>query len=105
MRANSELPTRGPSVVPSRVQLLHSSERTRVTRWFLPDGSVVRKEPLGPFGNARLRQEVAALTRLSGVAGVSQLAESAGSPGSLALVDVGGTPLADTPMPVEESEL
>ena len=105
MGVSGELSTRDPPVVPSRVELLHSSERTGVTRLFLPGSSVVRKEPLGRLRNARLRHEAAVLERLSGVAGVAQLVPSGACPGSLALADVGGTTLASTPMPVDSAEL
>src|SRR5918999_372052 len=55
--------------------LLHESARSRVTRLFLPAGSVICKEPLGPDADRRLRHEMAFLSRLSGVAGVAQLAD------------------------------
>ena len=35
---------RGP---PARTEVLHTSERTRVTRLFLTGRTVIRKEPLG----------------------------------------------------------
>ena len=44
-----------------------------ITRVFLPTGTVIRKEPLGPDALRRLRREVAMLDRLRGVAGVAQL--------------------------------
>jgi hypothetical protein len=46
------VPGRNPRV---RAVLLHESERTRVTRLFLPGRTVVRKEPLGPGADRRLR--------------------------------------------------
>jgi signal transduction histidine kinase len=75
-------------------ELLHASERARITRVFLPGRTVIRKEPLGPDARRRLRQELAMLERLRGVSGVAQLAPEAQHPGSLTLVDVAGTRLA-----------
>ena len=63
-----------------RAEVVHSSERTRVTRLFLPGRTVIRKEPLGPDAERRVRHEVAMLERLLGVAGVAQLAEAAAVP-------------------------
>src|ERR1700760_4795379 len=61
-----------------RAEIVHCSERTRVTRLFLPGRTVVRKEPLGPDGERRVRHEVAMLERLRGVAGGASLAGLAG---------------------------
>jgi len=36
-----------------RFEAVHSSERTRVTRLFLPGRTVIRKEPLGPDADRR----------------------------------------------------
>ena len=55
-------PDRGP---PVRAEIVHSSERTRVTRLFLPGRTVIRKEPLGPDAQRRLQHEVAILQRLT----------------------------------------
>jgi len=41
------LPGRDP---PVRAEVVHESERTRVTRLFFPGRTVIRKEPLGPDG-------------------------------------------------------
>jgi predicted ATPase/signal transduction histidine kinase len=79
---------------------VHESDRTRVTRVSCAEGSVIRKEPLGPDAEHRLRHEVAILERLRGVEGVAQLAETPPSPGSIALVDVGGKSLARLPKPL-----
>ena len=49
-----------------RAEVVHSSERTRVTRLFLPGRMVIRKEPLGPDAERRARQEVAMLERSPG---------------------------------------
>ncbi len=73
-----------------RAEIVHSSERTRITRLFLPGRTVIRKEPLGPDAERRVRHEVAMLERLSGVAGVAQLAQAPRYPGSVVLEDAGG---------------
>ncbi len=36
-----------------RAEIVHCSERTRVTRLFLPGRAVIRKEPLGPDAEGR----------------------------------------------------
>ena len=85
-----------------RAEVVHSSERTRITRLFLPGRTVIRKEPLGPDADRRVRHEVAMLARLLGVAGVAQLAEAPRYPGSVVLKDAGGASLAGMtkPLPV-----
>lgn len=89
-----------------RVEVLHSSQHARVSRLHLPsDGSVICKEPLGPGRDERLRHETAVLERLSGAAGIVQLAAAPSVPGSLVLTDLGGTALAAVPMPVDAAEL
>ena len=87
-----------------RAEIVHSSERTRITRLFLPGRTVIRKEPLGPDGERRVRHEVAVLERLRGVAGVAQLAEAPRYPGSVVLQDAGGASLAGMtkPLPVHK---
>ncbi len=64
-----------------RAEIVHSSERTRITRLFLPGRTVIRKEPLGPDAERRLQRETAMLERLRGVAGLVQLAEAPRYPG------------------------
>ncbi|WP_433286422.1 AAA family ATPase [Pseudonocardia sp. CA-142604] len=83
---------------------LRVSARTRVTRLSLPGGAVVRKEPLGPDAQRRLRHEVAILERLRGVDGVAQLVDAPRYPGSIVLADAGETTVADlaTPLAVDE---
>ncbi|OHV35275.1 MULTISPECIES: diguanylate cyclase [Pseudofrankia] len=89
-----------------RVELLHASERTRVTRLVFPTGSVIRKEPLGPDARQRLRHEVAILERLSGVEGVAQLAHGTPPyPGSILLADVRGTALSERVTPLDMATL
>ena len=56
-----------------RAEVLHSSERTRITRLFLPGRTVIRKEPRGTDADRRARHEVAMLERLLGVAGVNYI--------------------------------
>src|SRR5580693_7555346 len=86
---------RPPGPDPSvRTEVVHESERTRITRLFLPGRTVIRKEPLGPDGERRVRHESAMLERLRGVAGVVQLAEAPQYPRSVVLADVGGASLA-----------
>ena len=54
---------------PIPAEVVHESGRTRITRLVLPGGPVIRKEPLGPDGERRIRHEVATLERLRGVPG------------------------------------
>jgi hypothetical protein len=73
---------------------------------FLPGRIVIRKEPLGPDASRRLRQELAMLERLRGVAGVAQLAEARDRPrypGSIVLADLGTTSPAGlvAPLPLD----
>ncbi len=75
-----------------------------MTRLFLPGRTVVRKEPLGPDADRRLRHELAILERLRGVTGVAQVLEAPRYPGSIVLADAGGPSLAGQalPLPVED---
>ena len=95
------LPGRDP---PIRAEVVHESGRTRVSRLFLPRGTVIRKEPLGPDAELRVRHEAAMLERLRGVAGVVQQADAPQYPGSIVLVDAGGTSLAGLakPLPADD---
>ena len=77
MEADRVLP--GPDK-PVPAEIVHESGRTRITRLVLPGGTVIRKEPLGPDAERRVRHEVAMLERLRGVAGVAQLAQGAAVP-------------------------
>jgi hypothetical protein len=86
-------------------EIVHESGRTRIIRLFLPGGTVIRKEPLGPHGERRVRHEVAMLERLRGVAGVAQLAEAPRYPGSVVLADAGSTSLAGEAKPLAVDEL
>ena len=89
----------------ARVEVIHRCELTRVVRLSRPDGTVVRKELLGPDAEHRLRHEVAVLERLAGVAGVAQLAGAQRYPGSITLADAGPTCLADFPAPLPPDAL
>ena len=102
MKAGGMLPGRDP---PARAEVVHESERTRVTRLFLAERTVIRKEPLGPDAEYRRRHEVAILERLRGVAGVAQLAEAPRYPGSIVLEDTGGTSLASSQTPPAAADL
>ena len=84
---------------------MHESARTRVTRLFFPGETVIRKEPLGPDAEQRLRHEVSMLERLRGVAGAAQLVEVPRFPGSLVVADAGGATLAGTAKPLAAAEL
>jgi hypothetical protein len=66
---------------PVPTEVVHESGRTRITRLFLPEGTVILKEPLGPDGERRVRHETAVLARLRGVTGVAQLAGRRDIPG------------------------
>jgi len=102
MGASRVLPGGDP---PGGAEVVHESGRTRVTRLFLPGSTVIRKEPLGPSGERRVRHEAAMLERLRGVAGVAQLAEAPQYPGSVMLADAGGTSLAGAAKPLAVDEL
>jgi hypothetical protein len=88
-----------------RADVVHSSERTRVTRLFLPGRTVIRKEPLGPDAERRARHEAAMLERLLGAVGMAQLAEAPRYPGSVVLEDAGAASLADMTKPLSAGEL
>ncbi|GAA1224476.1 AAA family ATPase [Pseudonocardia alaniniphila] len=92
---------------PARAEvLLHESARTRVTRLSLPQGAaVVRKEPLGPDAQRRLRHEMGILERLRGVPGLAQLHEAPRYPDSIVLADAGETTLAGLAKPLAVDEL
>jgi signal transduction histidine kinase len=97
MRASEVPPTRGP---PIRAEMVHESERTRVTRLFVTGRTVIRKEPLGPDAPRRLRHEVAVLERLRGAARVAQLMEAPQYAGSIVVADAGDRSLAGLAKPL-----
>src|SRR5215218_2504790 len=90
MAAGAGLADRVPAV---RTETVHGSERTRVTRHFRPERTVITKEPLGPDAQRRLWHERAMLERLRGVADVAQLVDAPWCPESIALADAGATSL------------
>ena len=94
-----------PGDPPVRAEIVHESDRTRVTRLFLPGRTVIRKESLGPDAERWLRHEVAMLERLRGAEGVAQLAELPGYPASIVLADAGEATLAELPQPRTADEL
>jgi hypothetical protein len=102
MEAGEVFPGQDP---PLSAEILHASGRTRITRLFLPGRTVIRKEPLGPDAQRRLRQDLAMLERLRGVAGVVQLVDEPRYPGSLSLADVPGIRLADVATPLDPDVL
>ena len=87
------------------MQVLHESERTRISRLGLPDGSMILKEPVGPGAEHRVRHEVEIRQRLAGIVGVSPLASAQPYPGAILLDDVHGVSLADVAMPLAIVEL
>jgi serine/threonine protein kinase len=86
-------------------EVLHESERTRITRVFLATGSVTRKEPLGADAYRRLRREEAMLDRLRGVEGVAQMVRVPQYPASIVLEDAGDRTLGSSFAPLPASDL
>ncbi|MDT3440247.1 diguanylate cyclase [Pseudofrankia sp. BMG5.37] len=106
MEFQNVTPGRDPPVAAMRTELLCESAQTRVTRLIFSDGSLIRKEALGPGGQARLRHEVEILERLSGVEGIVQLAVGTPQcPGAILLADVGGMALSERRAPLDSGEL
>src|ERR1700754_4883401 len=102
MGSGGTLPARDP---PARAEIVHESERTRITRLFLPGRTVIRKEPLGPDAERRVRHEVAMLERLRGVEGLAQLADGSQYPGAVVLADYGETTSAGMTKPLAAEDL
>jgi signal transduction histidine kinase len=90
---------------PVRAELLHESERCRVTRPVFGGCTVVRKEFLGPGAERRMRYEAAILERLRGVEGVAQLLDAPRYPRSVVTADAGGRSLAGLAKPLAVDEL
>jgi diguanylate cyclase (GGDEF)-like protein len=86
---------------PATAEVIHESPDARVSRLLLPEGSVIRKEPLGPGRRRRLRHEREVLRRLVGVPGVAQLADLPQPPDSILLADVHAAPLTTRTPPWE----
>ncbi|MET7392818.1 AAA family ATPase [Dactylosporangium sp. NPDC005572] len=95
-------PGQGP---PGRGEVVHESERTRVTRLAFAGDTVVRKEPLGPDSRRRVQHELAVLERLRGVEGVARLVDAPQCPGPIVLADVGGESLAGLAKPLAVDDL
>jgi hypothetical protein len=76
--------------LPVRAEVVHESQRTRVTRLFVSRRTVIRKEPLGPQGQRRLQHEVAVLERPHAVMGVAQVLDAPRYSGSITLADTPG---------------
>jgi signal transduction histidine kinase len=95
------LPGRAPTI---RDELVHESERSRVTRLFFAGRTAIRKQPLGQDAERALRREVAVLERLRGAVGVAQLEDAQLYPGSFVMADAGDTSLAQmsTPLAIDE---
>ena len=92
-------------VPPVRDEVLHESDRTCITRVFLPGHEVIRKEPLGPDGQRRLQHELGFLERLRGAIGVAQLLDEPRYPGSITLADGGRESLAQIVKPLADDDL
>ena len=88
-----------------RAEVVHHGEHSRVTRLFLPRGTVIREEPLGPDAERRVRHETVMLERLSGTPGVAQLAGGPRYPASLVLADAGEENLAGVGKPLAADDL
>lgn len=97
-----------PTGLPAPVAetLLREGARARIVRVILPEGSVIRKEPVGRGRERRLRREHAALEALASVPGVAHLApDRAQPPDALLLEDLDGEALADRRMPLSVTEV
>jgi signal transduction histidine kinase len=86
-------------------ELVHESERSRVTRVSLHGRTVIRKERLGPDAERASLHEAAMLGRLRGVAGVAQLVDASQEPGAIVLADAGERSLTETEKPLAVDEL
>lgn len=89
---------------PDRTEVVLESERTLVTRLFVSRRTVIRKQPLGPDAQRRLRYELAILEQLRGIAGVAQVLDEPRYPGSITLADAGeaSAALVVKPLAVEQ---
>ena len=88
-----------------RAEIVHEGGRTRITRLFLPGRTVIRKEPLGPDAERRVRHEDAMLKRLRGAKGLAQLADDSRYPGCVVLADHGEEDLAGMTKPLPADDL
>jgi predicted ATPase/signal transduction histidine kinase len=90
---------------PLRVETVRETARTRITRLVFADRTVIRKQPLGPDTDRRVRRETAVLERVRGVDGVAQLVNRPRYRDSIVLADAGMTRLGDLAMPLAVDEL
>src|SRR4051794_21828489 len=90
---------------PLRVETVRETARTRITRLVFADRTVIRKQPLGPDTDRRVRRETAVLERVRGVDGVAQLVNRPQYRDSIVLADAGMTRLGDLAMPLAVDEL
>jgi AAA ATPase domain/Protein kinase domain len=102
MSQGAILPDRGP---PVRTQVVHESRRTRITRLFFPERTLIRKEPLGPDAQRRLLHEVEMLQRLRGVDGVAHLVPARPDPRSIVLEDAGASSAREAAQLLASDEL
>jgi serine/threonine protein kinase len=86
-------------------QVLHEGDRARITRLFLPERTVISKEPLGPLAAQRLQHESTMLEKVRGVAGVAELVDVPQHPGVMVLEDGGSTNLRELAKPVTVDKL
>src|SRR5689334_16433415 len=105
MAARGESSARPGAASVIRMEVLHESERTRVARLVLRDGTLIRKEQLGPDGERRRRRELTILERLSGSFGVVEAASEQPGSGSILLKDDHGAPLSRVAKPLEGTQL
>jgi signal transduction histidine kinase len=102
MVAGGELSDQSPTMQP---EVLHVSDRTRITRRFSGGRMVICKEPLGAHAEQRVGHEQAMLERLGAVPGVVQLVEAPRDPGSILLEDAGTANLAESAKPLANDQL
>lgn len=101
MAATGERPPSTSAPAPVVETLLRGGAEARVVRLLLPQGSVIRKEPIGPGRERRLRRERAVLEALAGVPGTVHLSSALPQPpDALLLEDIHGEPLAARRMPL-----
>ncbi|MGZ8648080.1 MAG: AAA family ATPase [Solirubrobacteraceae bacterium] len=86
-------------------ELIHASDRARVSRLLLGGRVLIRKDPLGADARRRLRHEMAILERLRGVPGVAQLVDAPEYRDSIVMEDAGHTTLAGLTPPLAVDEL
>src|SRR5690606_16481813 len=99
--ATGERPPSTSAPAPVVETLLRGGAEARVVRLLLPQGSVIRKEPIGPGRERRLRRERAVLEALAGVPGTVHLSSALPQPpDALLLEDIHGEPLAARRMPL-----